>query len=140
MNKRIVLSGIAMSFVAFGCSTASVRMMPGEKMNRALVRDINREDAEEAAVEAAQKYCKEKGSEAVFASNATKYTGDMDESTRNMIRRGSTAAMMVGGVGMVPDQSRALGGLLGTAGTVGYVATSGKDYEVIVDFSCRPRG
>lgn len=140
MNKRIVLSGIAMSLTAFGCSTASVRMMPGERLNRALARDTDREGAEEAAVKAANKYCKEKGSEAIFTSNETKYTGDMEESTRNIIHRGSTAAMMIGGMGMVPDQSRGIGGLLGSAGTVGYVVTSGKDYEVVVDFKCRGRG
>lgn len=138
--KHILLSGIVLSLAAVGCSTASVRMMPGDKLNRALARDHDREGAEEAAVEAAHKYCKEKGSEAVFVTNDTKYTGDMDESTRNMVRRGSQAAMIVGGVGMVPDQSRAFGGLLGTAGTVGYVVTSGKDYEVVVDFKCRQSG
>lgn len=57
MNKRIALTGIALSFAAVGCSTASVRMMPGEKINRDLARDHDRDGAEEAAVNAAHKYC-----------------------------------------------------------------------------------
>lgn len=135
--KHLLLSGLVLSLTAVGCSTASVRMMPGESVNRAMARDHDREGAEEAAVEAAHKYCKEKGSEALFVTNETKYTGEMQESTRNMIRRGSQAAMLVGGIGMAPRRSRPYGGLLGTAGTVGYVVTSGKDYEVVVDFKCR---
>jgi hypothetical protein len=138
--KHISFLGIALSLGLVGCSTASVRMMPGETQNRVTARDLEREGAEEAAVKAAGKYCEERGEDVVFVNNAdAKYTGELSESTRNTLRRGSQAAMILGGAGMVPHRTRPYGGLLGTAGTVGYVMTNGKDYEASVDFKCRTR-
>lgn len=136
MKKHILAYGLVLSSALTACSTASVRVMPGENINRTIARDHDRDGAEEAATEAALKYCKEKGMEAKFVTAETKYTGEMEESTRNMVRRGSQAAMMIGGIGMGATRHRGPGALLGSAGTVGYVVTSGKDYEVMTDFKC----
>lgn len=138
--KQFCFAGIALSCVLVGCSTASVRMMPGESQNRVTARDLEREGAEEAAVKAAHKYCEDRGEDAIFISNSdAKYNGEMSESTRNTVRRGSQAAMILGGAGMAARQARPYGGLVGTAGTVGYMMTNGKDYEASVDFKCRTR-
>lgn len=111
-----------------GCSTASVRVLPGEDIHRVVVRDIERDDAEEEAAKAANEYCEKQGKRAVIVADNTKYTGEMDESTRDTIRKGSKAAMILGG---------ARGGAAGTAGSVGYSVTSDRDYLAELRFRCR---
>lgn len=112
--------------VASGCSTAQVRVMPGsDGVNRVVSRDIERDDAEEAAVEAANEYCANRKLQAVFLKDETKYTGQMDENTRNTIRNGSAIAMVLGSSTM------------GTAGQVGYGMTSDRDYKSEVVFKCK---
>jgi hypothetical protein len=111
-----------------GCSTASVRVMPNvDGTISTVARDTSKEGAEEAVVKNAQKYCSKNDQEAVFIGNETKYTGTMDESTRDTIKHASTAAWMIGGMNS-PVQD---------AGTAGYAMTSGKDYESTVTFRCR---
>ena len=113
---------------AVGCSTARVRVMPGEGgANKVVARDIHREGAEEAALKAANEYCEEHGrKQAIFKKDETEYTGEMDEGTRNTIHRASTAAMFMG----------QHGSLARNAGMVGYSATSGRDYKSELDFRC----
>jgi hypothetical protein len=124
--------------IVSGCSTAKVRVMPGENgVNKVMVRDINRDGAEEAAVKAANEYCEKKKMEAVFVNNKTQYTGKMDEETRNNIKKASTAAMILGGVGSVNQGTQTPGAVLGTAGTVGHVMTSDRDYQSDVEFKCK---
>lgn len=119
------------------CSTASVRVLPGENgLNRVMVRDIERDDAEEEAVDAAKEYCADRKQEAVFVKDKTAYTGKMDENTRNTVRKASTAAMVLGGGGVAARQTTA-GAILGGAGTAGHIMTNDRDYEVEVQFRCR---
>lgn len=40
----------------------------------------------------ANEYCENHGKTAVFVKNETKYTGSMDESTRNTVRNASVQA------------------------------------------------
>jgi hypothetical protein len=62
----------------------------------------------------------------------------MDESTRNTVRKGSEVAMLLGGVGGVASRRTATpGAVVGTAGTVGYMMTSNRDYEATLEFKCR---
>jgi hypothetical protein len=111
-----------------GCSTASVRVMPNEDGTiRCLARDTTKDGAEEAAAKKAHRYCEDKNQEAVFIQDDSKYTGTMDEGTRDTIKKASTAAWMVGGFNSP----------LSNAGTAGYAMTSGKDYEAAVTFRCR---
>lgn len=121
------------------CSTASVRVMPGEDgVHTVISKDIEKDDAEEEAVKAAQKYCKEKKQEAVFVKTEdTKYTGSMDENTRKNIRTASKVGMILGGAGTVGNRTRGAGAVLGTAGTVGYGVTSDRDYTSQVKFKCQ---
>ena len=90
-------------------------------------------NAEQEAVEAAREYCDKKKKEAVFLSDETKYSGDMDESARNNIRKGSKAAQILG----MGTQNTAGGGVLGAIGTTGSTMTSGKDYRAEVQFRCK---
>ena len=122
-----------------GCSTAKVRVMPGEGgVNHVVARDIEKDGAETAAVDAATEYCKNKKMTAVFVNDKTKYTGDMDESTRNTVRKASKAAMILGGTGFgASSDTRPAGAILGSAGTAGHVMTSDRDYESSVEFKCQ---
>jgi len=141
MTKRKALSLSLVSFIAVcGCSTVSVRVMPGENgVNKVVVRDIERESAEEESVKAANKYCEKRNQEAVFVDESkTKYTGSMDEDTRKTVRKASTAAMVLGGVGGVASrETMTPGAVLGSAGVVGHVMTNDRDYEVAASFKCK---
>lgn len=127
------------TFVALGvtaCSTASVRVMPGQDgTNRVVVRDVEKHAAEEAAVEAAKAHCEQRGKEAIFLSDDVKYTGDMDEEERTAIRKQAEAATVLGGAVRATDAGDAAVIFEG-AGAVGRSMTSGKDYKAEVRFTC----
>ncbi|MBI3294981.1 MAG: hypothetical protein HYZ71_09660 [Deltaproteobacteria bacterium] len=55
----------------------------------------------------------------------------MDEATRGTIKQASEAAMFVGGVGVLNSHP------IGTAGSVGYIMTSGDDYVTEMTFKCK---
>lgn len=123
-----------------GCSTAKVRVMPGEEgVNRVIADDIEKDGAEKASVDAAEDFCKERHKHAVFFKNETKYTGSMNEDTRNTIRSASRAASIVGfqtrtasaGTGMSSP------GLLENAGTAGSSMTNNRDYKSEMTFKCQ---
>lgn len=136
MKKMIIVLSVFSVF--YGCSTAKVRVLPGESSNRVVVRDYEKDGAEEAAAKAASDYCAKKGQELQYIGDNTKYQGSMDEDTRNIVRKGSEAAMLLGGVGGVAGRETATpGALIGSAGTVGYVMTSNRDYEATMEFKCR---
>lgn len=120
--------GIAAAASLAACSTAKVFMMPGADGNhRVTARDRERDDASQAAHEAAREYCDKKGKEAVYVSNETKYDGQMEEGARNSIRQGSKVAMALGGYGSP----------IGTAGRGGYMYTNERDYEARIQFRCQ---
>ena len=122
------------------CSTAQVRTMPGaDGTHKIVARDIERDGAESAANKAAHEYCEDRKKSAVFLSESTRYTGDMDESTRKTVRNASRAAQMIG-----MDQEHAAGNYgrpntnpFSTAGSVGQQMTNDRDYEAEVKFQCR---
>lgn len=118
------------------CSTANVRVMPGQDgTNRVIVRDVDKYDAEQAAFEAAKAHCEQRGAEAVFLGDDVDYTGDMNESQRNEIRKASESATILAGVIRATDARDAAVIFEGGA-AVGRSATSGKDYEAEVRFTC----
>lgn len=128
------------SFVVLGaCSTAKVRVMPGEDgNNRVVSRDIERDDAEEEALDAANEYCEKRGKRAVFVEEKqATYSGSMDEDTRKNVRNASKAAMVLGAMGVgVSQGTRLAGGVLGGAGLVGAAMTSDRDYTAELKFKC----
>lgn len=127
MKTRLVMYGLTLSVVA-ACTTASVRVMPGEgDLHSVISRDIEREGAEEAAIEAAHDYCAKSQRTAVFVKDETKYTGQMDEGARNVIRNASAAAWMLSKTGSP----------ISDAGQVGNAMTSDRDYKSEIQFKCR---
>jgi hypothetical protein len=133
--RNLGLGLIVIATVA-ACATASVRVMPGQDgTNRVVVRDVERHSAEEAAVDAAKAYCKERGKEAFFLDDSVKYTGTMDEAQREAIRRHAETATIMGGVVRATEVSDAAVIFEG-AGAIGRSETSGKDYEAEVRFTC----
>ncbi len=129
-ERGLVLGILGMATAASlaACSTAKVFMMPGADGNhKVTARDRERDDATQAAHEAAREYCEKKGQEAVYVSNSTKYDGQMDEESRNAIRQGSKVAMALGGYHSP----------IGTAGRGGYMYTNERDYEAQIQFRCQ---
>ncbi len=134
-----VIVGCSLIMAVTACSTASVRVMPGEDgTNRVVVRDVEKHAAEEAAVDAAKEYCAERGEEALFLSDDIQYTGDMDEAQREAIRRQAETATVLGGVIRATDVKDAAIVFEG-AGAAGRSMTSGRDYQAEVRFICDTR-
>jgi hypothetical protein len=134
---------LSFCFFLQACSSAKVRVMPGETdVNKVVATDYEKDDAEEAANDAAQEYCKKRGKEAAFVKDESKYKGSMDENTRKTVRKASKAAMVLGGAGVgagtaVGAGTTAPGAILGSAGTVGTIMTNDRDYEATVLFKCK---
>ena len=120
------------------CSTARVSVLPGEDYNQIVSRDRELDGAEEAAFKAANEYCEKRGQSASFLGKENRYTGSMDEDNRKNIRNASKAAMMLGGAGAGYGQDGSpFGGVVGSAGAVGYQMTNDRDYKNEVRFRCR---
>lgn len=122
-----------------GCSTAKVRVLPGEDgINQVVSKDIEKDDAEEAAMEKALEYCEKQGKQLyVKKEEKTSYNGSMDEDTRNTVRKASKAAMIIGGPAGVLSKSAGVGGVVTGAGMTGHVMTSDRDYEARFSFTCK---
>lgn len=127
MKHVVVFTVLALVFAA--CSSAKVRILPGENgVNKVVSADIEREDAEEAALEEANKYCEKRGKHMfVVREDKTAYKGSMNETTRKGVRAASRTAVMVGQAG----------GVLSQAGMGGYSATNDRDYEATFQFRCK---
>lgn len=137
LRSFFAFSFLSTVLILSACSTASVRVMPGEDgTHRIVSKDIEQEGAEEAAVEAANEFCEKRNQTAVFVNEKTQYKGDMDESTRKNVRTASKVGMMLGGVGAGTHNS-GVGAVLGTAGAVGYGATNDRAYQNEVVFKCK---
>jgi hypothetical protein len=141
-NRFLELSFLVLTFFTLlfqGCSTAKVRIMSGEDgVNQVVSRDIERDNAEEAAYDKARDYCEDKGKQMyVVKEEKTAYSGSMKEETRNTVRNASKAAMILGGPVGVLSQSAGAGGVVGGAGVVGYSMTSDRDYEARFSFRCK---
>lgn len=99
------------------------------------------EAAERSAVAQAQHYCEETYKKnAAFIEEKTNYKGEMDENTRKTVKKASTAAQVIGstvGVFGGDQPTRTGGAVLGGAGTVGGIMTSGNDYHTEMKFKCQ---
>lgn len=134
-----IIPALCISFLFGACSTAKVRILPGEDgVNRVVSRDIEGDGAEEAAVEKAKKYCEEQGKQMyVVKENKTNYTGSMNENTRKTVRNASKAAMVLGGPAGMATDSVGIGGAVSGAGMAGYSMTSDRDYTAEFQFRCK---
>ena len=139
MKTFLKLSLLAIVLVATGCSTARVRVLPGENgINQVISNDIEKDGAESAAVKEANEYCEQRGKQMyVTKEEKTAYQGSMNEGTRNTVRNASKAAMILGGPAGVLTNSMGIGGAVGGAGMAGHVMTSDRDYESRFTFTCK---
>ena len=136
-SKKLIL--VSFVLVASACSTAKVRIMPGEAgTNKVISTDYESDGAEKAAIDQATDYCKDRGRQVVFIDpdNKSKYIGKMDEGTRHAIKKASQAAVMVGGPVGVASRDAVLGGAIGTAGVVGHEMVNDRDYMAEWTFKC----
>jgi hypothetical protein len=114
---------LTVSFTMVACSTAVVRVMPGQKgLVKVFARDIELDGAEVAAHKAAKEYCEEYDREAIFLKQKSGYQGTMDEGTRKTVRGASKA------VSNLP--------VIGFLGTVGNSMTGDRDYLSAALFKC----
>lgn len=122
--KMKLLGALSMLLLILSsCSTASVRLLPGEKgLNKVFARDIELEGAEEAAHKAAIKYCEDKSLHPVFLKQKSAYTGKMSEASRKSMRATSRAVSLIPGAGLI--------------GSMGEAATNDRDYEAGLLFKC----
>jgi hypothetical protein len=129
-----VFTGLVV-FSAMACSTAQVRVLPGEDgIHKVVSRDIERDGAESEAVKKAENFCEDRDKAmAVVKEENTKYTGSMNEETRNTIRKGSKVA---GVLGSQSEPGNDIGNILGSAGTAGTIMTNDRDYMYEFTFKC----
>ena len=81
--KLMLLAAFVVSVAA--CSSAKKRVMPGADGNHKVVAtDYKKEDSAEAAVDAANDFCEDRGKTAAFTSEKQKYQGKYDEKTNDM--------------------------------------------------------
>jgi hypothetical protein len=109
-------------------------------INYVVVRDPTREAAERSALRQANHYCESLEKHAAIVSEKSDYKGSMDENTRETLRKASAAAMILGGgAGVLGHEPgvRSGGSVVGAAGTVGAVMTSGDDYVAEMKFKCQ---
>jgi hypothetical protein len=97
------------------------------------VRGQEKEQAERSAIAQAKHFCEERNQYPAFIEESTQYTGSMDEATRDTLRKASTAAQVLGhttgnrhGIHRTSgNQAPNAGDVIGSAGTVGAIMTSG---------------
>ncbi len=115
---------VIFSMSVFACSSASVRVMRGEKgIHKVIARDIEIEGAEEAAHKSAEEFCAEEDRKVVFLKEKSNYTGKMDEGTRKGVRSASNALYNVPGAQVLAN--------------VGHSATNDRDYTSAALFKCQ---
>jgi len=140
MKKIIVaLSLIFVGALLQSCSSAKVRILPGEDgINKVVSRDRERDGAEEAAYKKARDFCEDQDKMFFLVKEEkTAYQGTMDEQKRKDIRNASKAAMVLSGPAGVLADNAAIGGAVAGAGTIGYSMTNDRDYTAEFQFRCK---
>ena len=155
MMKTSLKIVFVLTLLAFAACAHHRDVRPGaDGVNRVSVRAVDKEDAEQDAISQANHYCESVGDKhAAFVSEQTKYTGTMDEATRDTVRKASKAAQVLGtqaemnrrastpaGMGSGTSVHVGMGGAdnpVGAAGTVGGIMTGGKDYLSEMSFKCQ---
>ena len=137
--KKILGVVALLSFSLVSCAHHRDVRPGADGVNRVVVRSQDKDQAERSAISQAEDFCKQSKTFPAFVNEETKYTGSMDEKTRDSVKKASTAAMILGGtgVGVGRGATRAGGGVLGTAGVIGGVMTGGKDYTAEMRFICK---
>lgn len=113
---------------------------PGaDGVHRVLARGAEKEQVEQDAIKQANHFCKERNLSAAFVSEDTKYTGDMDESTRNTIRQASKAVGAVGsGMSVFGGNTEKNAGQVAMgAGAAGHIYTDDNAYSSDMKFKCQ---
>ena len=112
---------------------------PGDNgVHRVTIRTEDTEAGSREAISQARHYCDEKKKEAVFISEESKYTGDMDESTYKNSKRAAKVAQGVGSAVWVfgGKKESAIGGVAGLGGGIADQAL-GEGYHVDMRFKCQ---
>lgn len=138
MNRLMYLSSVFLFSLLVSCAHhRDVR--PGtEGIHRVITRGPDKQQVEQSAISQANHFCEQRNLAAAFVNEDTKYTGEMDESTHNTLRKASQAAVIVGGGTHVLGGRREsdVGGAVAGVGTVGSIMTSGDAYTVDMKFKC----
>lgn len=137
MRKTLAPFTLAAAMLSFASCAHHRDVRPGaDGVHHVIVREPTKESAERHAISQANHYCEQSNRTAAFMNESTQYTGTMDESTRDTLRKASTAATILGGTSA---HARRHGepNVLGTAGTIGSIMTNGDDYTADMKFKCQ---
>ena len=106
-------------------------------VHRVVVSTDDQDEGAREAIKQANHFCKERGLQAAFVNEESKYKGDMSESSYKNAKKATTAAKVLGGTAYVLGGSNesAIGGVVGLGGVVGD-SVLGKGYSVEMKFKC----
>jgi len=130
----------ALAFLGFSCAHHRDVRGGADNVHSVTVRGTEKTYTERDAISQADDYCDQWEKRAGILTQKSGYIGTtMDETTRDTVRKASTAAILLGGVGSASaddDDVRHGGNVVGAAGTVGAVMTGGENYETTMTFKC----
>lgn len=136
-SSLILLSAL---FIVTGCAHhRDVR--PGvDGVHQVIVRAQDKGSAERDAISQAEHFCQQSQKIPGIIEEKTIYTGTIDEATRETLRKASMAAKVLDHSHVNHDAETPASsgpGVLGKAGRVGAVMTSGDDYRTEMKFKCQ---
>ncbi|MNL09184.1 hypothetical protein D3C87_1299340 [compost metagenome] len=106
-------------------------------IHRVVISTDDQDQGAREAIEQANHFCKERGLQAAFVNEESKYKGDISESSYKTAKKATTAAKILGGTTYVMGGAKesSIGGLVGLGGVVGD-GVLGKGYSVEMKFKC----
>lgn len=126
-------------FTFLGACAHHRDVRPGVKgVHRVRVQAESVDQGSRSAVAQANHFCEQRGLQAAFINEDSKYTGDMDEDTYKTTKRVGKVAQYLGGTVWVLGKGRGTrdaGGLVGLGGSAAQIA-AGKGYTVEMKFKC----
>lgn len=135
-----LIAASLLGFSAFSCAHHRDVRGGADNVHSVTVRGTEKTSTERDAISQADDYCDQWDKRAGIVTQKSGYIGTtMDENTRDTVRKASTAAILLGGVGSAAADepgARRGGNVVGAAGTVGAVMTGGENYETTMTFKC----
>lgn len=133
--------GLTLGILISSCAHHNDVRPGANGLNRVRVRKSEKSLAEQSALSQAKHFCKERNLFPEVISETTEYTGSMDESTRETLKRASGVALVLGGTmksrtNTFPTETGP-GDVVQGAGQAGHMMTDGDDYLTEMTFRCQ---
>lgn len=134
-NSLFLVSAIALML---GACAHHRDVRPGvDGVHRVVISTDDQDQGSREAIEQANHFCKERGLQAAFVNEESKYKGDISEDNYKTAKKATTAAKVLGGTTYVlgGQKESSIGGIVGLGGVVGD-SVLGKGYSVEMKFKC----